>query len=286
VLCVTTLSILVALAVDVSRSGAARVVLVPVRTYLATHAEGLPVTPEALFPVWLICGGVLIVISLAGVVAARVGWILFGVGTGAMVWQATPAPSTWVAVGITAAWWSALSLFVFRRTGEIDDVPESEPGLIHELRSVLGRGLLGRLFAWPIGGPLDMPSGRPVGGSRAAEARGAAWQRRVDDTVRKLCYQDAPAYHKAHCTTAARTLAEDLQVPASFITELRQAYFPPVDGDRTRVPRQIQHEAARTYLAGGRTLVDIARSYGINASTLSRWVKHYKLRTQAEGQGG
>lgn len=92
-----------------------KVVTNPVRVYLTHHAVGLPANANVLWLAWLITGAVLLAFSLFGATGARVGWALYGVGTAAMVWAQTPALNRGLAVGITAAWWSVLSLLAYRR---------------------------------------------------------------------------------------------------------------------------------------------------------------------------
>lgn len=89
----------------------ARTVTVPVEGYLTSHGTGLPVSPAALMVGWYVAGGALLLLS--GAVAARgarVGWVLFGLATAAMVYAGTPHPRQWIAVGIAAAWWTLLSI--------------------------------------------------------------------------------------------------------------------------------------------------------------------------------
>ncbi|MDG4795204.1 hypothetical protein [Micromonospora sp. WMMD1082] len=86
------------------------------RDYLTTHAAGLPVTSETLWWTWCAAGIALFTLAfLARAVAARLGWILFGTATVAMVWAATPGPARTTAAGIAALWWITLSLLALRR---------------------------------------------------------------------------------------------------------------------------------------------------------------------------
>ncbi|MEV0646418.1 hypothetical protein AB0I28_14265 [Phytomonospora sp. NPDC050363] len=91
------------------------VVTDPVRTWLQAGAADLPVGWQLLWTLWCATGVTLFVSGTLTVRGARVGWLLFGLGTAAMVYAETPAASAWAAVGVTAAWWALGTLFVLRR---------------------------------------------------------------------------------------------------------------------------------------------------------------------------
>ena len=95
----------------------AQVVLVPVRRYLQTHAEGLPIAAETLWWTWCATGIVLLALCVLRVVAARIGWLLYGTATTAMVVSATPGGGRWVAAAVSALWWVALSIPALGRQG-------------------------------------------------------------------------------------------------------------------------------------------------------------------------
>lgn len=93
----------------------AQIVLAPVRRYLDTHAEGLPIPAATLWWTWCITGMVLLAMCLLHVVAARIGWVLYGAATTAMVASATPGPGRWIAAAVSGAWWVLLSIPAFGR---------------------------------------------------------------------------------------------------------------------------------------------------------------------------
>jgi hypothetical protein len=64
--------------------------------------------------------------------AARVGWTIFRIGTCAMVWMETLRPSDWVATGITALWWLALSVIAYQET----DCSVPQRGRAHEQKTL------------------------------------------------------------------------------------------------------------------------------------------------------
>ncbi|SCL21335.1 hypothetical protein [Micromonospora aurantiaca (nom. illeg.)] len=92
------------------------VVLDPVRSYLTAHSAGLPITAETLWWTWSVAGvGLFAFAFLWRAVAARLGWVLFGAATVAMVWATTTGPARTTTAGIAALWWIVLSLFALRR---------------------------------------------------------------------------------------------------------------------------------------------------------------------------
>ncbi|MFD6713643.1 hypothetical protein ACFWDB_07105 [Micromonospora chalcea] len=108
----------------------ARIVLDPVRDYLASHAAGLPVDGTTLWRTWCLAGGMLLLFSLVRSAGARIGWTLYGIGTAAMVAAETTGPGRWVAVGICALSWSLLSIPALsrhRRRPQVIVAPPSQP---------------------------------------------------------------------------------------------------------------------------------------------------------------
>jgi hypothetical protein len=94
-----------------------RVVLDPVRDYLTAHSAGLPITADTLWWTWATAGiGFFLLAWFFRAVAARIGWILFGTATVAMVWATTTGPARETTAGIAALWWIVLSLLALRRS--------------------------------------------------------------------------------------------------------------------------------------------------------------------------
>lgn len=89
----------------------------PVHTYLTTHAPPLGLGAGLLWWCWAAIGLALLVLSWAGSVGARVGWVLIGAATAAMVHTTTPASGAWLATGITACAWGLLSVLAFTGAG-------------------------------------------------------------------------------------------------------------------------------------------------------------------------
>ncbi|MGC4808657.1 hypothetical protein [Micromonospora sp. DT233] len=93
-----------------------RIVLDPVRDYLTAHSAGLPVDAETLWWTWCAAGvSLFLLATFWRAVAARLGWVLFGAATAAMVWATTTGPARTTTAGIAVLWWIALSLFALRR---------------------------------------------------------------------------------------------------------------------------------------------------------------------------
>lgn len=93
------------------------VVLDPVRAYLTAHATGLPISAATLWWTWCAAGTSFFTFALLWrAVAARIGWILFGAASVAMVWASTSGPARETTAGIAALWWTVLSLLALRRS--------------------------------------------------------------------------------------------------------------------------------------------------------------------------
>ncbi|MEV1319449.1 hypothetical protein AB0J14_25595 [Micromonospora arborensis] len=93
----------------------AQIVLAPVRRYVETHADGLPISATTLWWTWCIAGVVLLAMCVLRVVAARIGWVLYGAATAAMVASATPGAGRWIATAVSGVWWVLLSVPAFGR---------------------------------------------------------------------------------------------------------------------------------------------------------------------------
>ena len=92
-----------------------RVVLDPVRAWLTGHAAGLPVDAGTLWWTWAVAGLVLFFLAWFTTVAGRIGWLLYGAATVAMVYAATTGPARPTAAGIATLWWLMLSLLPLHR---------------------------------------------------------------------------------------------------------------------------------------------------------------------------
>ncbi|MFD4198803.1 MULTISPECIES: hypothetical protein [Actinomycetes] len=86
----------------------------PIHTYLIAH-QAYPLTPATVYGAWKTVG--LIAALLAFITRraiARAGWTAWSAATLAMVWSAAPEAGRPVAVGLTAAAITAVSLFALR----------------------------------------------------------------------------------------------------------------------------------------------------------------------------
>ncbi|MFK8851362.1 hypothetical protein ACEXOX_45255, partial [Streptomyces sp. Ac-502] len=64
----------------------------PVRHYLATHTQALPVTAATAYSTWQAVGAVSLLLGFLRFTGARLTWTAWGAATVAMVWAGTPGP--------------------------------------------------------------------------------------------------------------------------------------------------------------------------------------------------
>ncbi|MFI9846003.1 hypothetical protein ACIHFD_53885 [Nonomuraea sp. NPDC051941] len=94
------------------------VVTKPVHDYVTAHAAGLPSGAEAIWSAWALTGpGLWLLCWLLRSWGARLAWVLYGAGTVAMVYSASPANGRLLAAGIAVLYWGVLSVFAFRGVG-------------------------------------------------------------------------------------------------------------------------------------------------------------------------
>jgi hypothetical protein len=87
----------------------------PVHHYLAGHAAALPVTAALLYALWQVLGVVLWLTAWRRRSnGARLGWVLLGAGTGAMVWAGSPAAGQALAIGTYVLLWALISIPALR----------------------------------------------------------------------------------------------------------------------------------------------------------------------------
>ncbi|MFD9794236.1 hypothetical protein ACFWXK_25170 [Streptomyces sp. NPDC059070] len=86
----------------------------PVRVFLADQAAYLSVAPAALYAFWQLTGLVGLVGGFFGNAGARIAWLLFGIGSLAMIWSAAPAGGRAAATGLAALMWALASMFALR----------------------------------------------------------------------------------------------------------------------------------------------------------------------------
>ncbi|MEH0450307.1 hypothetical protein QA811_44050, partial [Streptomyces sp. B21-102] len=71
----------------------------PIRVFLADQAAHLAVAPAALYAFWQLTGLLGLVGGFFGNAGARIAWLLFGIGSLAMIWSAAPAGGRAAATG-------------------------------------------------------------------------------------------------------------------------------------------------------------------------------------------
>ncbi|WP_331736898.1 hypothetical protein OG426_55605 (plasmid) [Streptomyces canus] len=86
----------------------------PVRAYLASHTQALPLTVTTAYSTWQAVGVVAFLLGYLRNTAARLTWTAWGAATVTMVWIGTPEPGRQVAAGIAVLTWTALSLLALR----------------------------------------------------------------------------------------------------------------------------------------------------------------------------
>jgi len=86
----------------------------PIRVFLAQQAADLPVAPAALYAFWQLAGLLGLIGGFFGNSGARIAWTLFGFGSLAMVWSASPAGGRAAATGLAALMWALASIFALR----------------------------------------------------------------------------------------------------------------------------------------------------------------------------
>ncbi|MFE7574686.1 hypothetical protein ACFU5Z_08110 [Streptomyces sp. NPDC057521] len=87
----------------------------PVRSYIATHSAGLPISASTVYTLWQITG---LFSLLAGFITRnngiRITWTCWGLAGIAMVWTTTPDASRTVATAIAVLAWTVASAFAMR----------------------------------------------------------------------------------------------------------------------------------------------------------------------------
>ncbi|WP_333746123.1 hypothetical protein [Streptomyces sp. IBSBF 2950] len=86
----------------------------PVRVFLADQAAHLSVAPAALYAFWQMTGLLGLVGGFLGNAGARIAWLLFGIGSLAMIWSTAPAGGRAAATGLAALMWALASMFALR----------------------------------------------------------------------------------------------------------------------------------------------------------------------------
>lgn len=86
----------------------------PVRVFLADQAAHLAVAPAALYAFWQLTGLLGLVGGFFGNAGARIAWVLFGIGSLAMIWSTAPTGGRAAATGLAALMWALVSIFALR----------------------------------------------------------------------------------------------------------------------------------------------------------------------------
>jgi O-antigen ligase len=85
----------------------------PIRRYIESHADHLPVSADAIWWAWVTITVALFILATIGSRGARIGWTVIGLTTVALAWMAATPPDQVVSAAIVAAAWAALSVIAF-----------------------------------------------------------------------------------------------------------------------------------------------------------------------------
>jgi hypothetical protein len=86
----------------------------PVRHYLATHTQALPITADTTYSIWQAVGFASFVVGVFHNGPARLTWTVWGATTVIMVWSGAPDPGRQVAAGLALLAWATLSGLALR----------------------------------------------------------------------------------------------------------------------------------------------------------------------------
>ncbi|MFD3533363.1 hypothetical protein [Streptomyces sp. NPDC058664] len=86
----------------------------PIRTYIAQHTAGLPVSGAAIYIFWQLTGLFGLIGGFIGATGARLTWTCWGGATVAVVWTTTPADGRTVATAIAVFAWTIASTLALR----------------------------------------------------------------------------------------------------------------------------------------------------------------------------
>jgi hypothetical protein len=86
----------------------------PVRRYLTTHTQALPITAATTYSIWKAIGFGSLLLGFFHNGPARFTWTVVGAATVIMVWVETPGPGRPIATGVAFLAWAALSVLALR----------------------------------------------------------------------------------------------------------------------------------------------------------------------------
>ncbi|MEU4729641.1 hypothetical protein [Streptomyces sp. NPDC023588] len=86
----------------------------PIRTYIAQHTAGLPVSGAAVYTFWQLAGAFGLIGGFIGATGARLTWTVWGAATVLVVWTTPPADGRTVATAIAVLAWTIASTAALR----------------------------------------------------------------------------------------------------------------------------------------------------------------------------
>ncbi len=221
----------------------AGVTLDPIRKYLNSHTQGMRLTPSDLWRIWSLAGMALFLLSIRGSIGARIGWAIFGVGACAMAWGATPQPSPWLAAGITALWWSALSVAAYRR------LPPRFAGRRRHNSS------------------KESHESRRVDPSIIAHM-----------TAQRRGFANLAAYFNERGNQSIPVIAKELSVPKRYVQEMRSQFLDDDVSTRGQLSPQQQKDILAEYRSGNQSATEIAHRCGVSVESVRRVIKRSRQR--------
>lgn len=87
----------------------------PVRSYIAAHSAGLPISASTVYTLWQLTGLFCLIAGFATRInGIRLTWLVWGCAGIAMVWTTTPDTSRTVATALAVLAWTSASAFALR----------------------------------------------------------------------------------------------------------------------------------------------------------------------------
>ncbi|MFE4540664.1 hypothetical protein ACFRKB_37300 [Streptomyces scopuliridis] len=99
---------------DNTSSGVFAVVDQPIRSYIAAHSSGLPISASTIYTLWQLVGIFGLVGGFLRSSGARLTWTAWGAASIATVYSAAPADGRTIATGLAVLAWTAASALALR----------------------------------------------------------------------------------------------------------------------------------------------------------------------------
>lgn len=233
----------------VSGSDLAQVVTHSVRQYLDNVGPSLGISGQLLWRYWAISGIVLYFTACVGLLGGRLGWAIYGLLTGAIVYAETSETSRLLMVCIVAGWWAVLSLLAFYSPNRNRRQSERIDG---------SREPFSKWFA----------------PQAAASARQTA-----EDASLTYGYTDLQDYFDNRGHLALYKVAKDLGVKSDMAKALRLQHVPKGFPTGSKVSPKQKRAILEQCNLGEVSLSDMAEQCNVSVQTLRKWMKA-EVRTE------